>query len=191
MNHQRRKYPTLIQVRNDSVETFVTSFDHLAKLCNTKELNPLEVLGSAMTASHKMVKHERALNEGFRIKPYDYEESQKTRRYTEIKITLASAGFAYTEIVLYTCKPYHDDDSVAMSIAESYGGTVPEMVTVESDAKKVCFKITRHILKKHIHMSPSTEVDTALTIPTISSNAGKFYQRSRGEGSERMDTKFS
>jgi len=50
-------------------------------------------------------------------------------------------------------------------------------------------------LKKHIYMSPSIEVDTALTIPTISSNAGKYkkliMQRSGGVGSERLDTKAS
>jgi len=65
-------------------------------------LNPLEVLGLAMTASNEMVKHERTFNEGFRNNPFDYEESQKTGRYTEIKSTLTSAGFAYTEIVPYT-----------------------------------------------------------------------------------------
>jgi len=62
-----------------------------------------------------------------------------------------------------------------MSFADTYGGTEPEMVSVEPDANKVCVKTTRYILKKHIHMSPSIEVDTTLTIPTINSNAGKYY----------------
>jgi len=59
-----------------------------------------------------------------------------------------------------------------MSIAERYGETEPEMVSVEPDANKVCVKTTSHILKKHIHLSPSIKVDTSLTTPTISSNAG-------------------
>jgi len=39
------------------------SMEKLSELCDTKDINQLNVLGIAMTASNEMVKHEKKFNE--------------------------------------------------------------------------------------------------------------------------------
>ena len=161
-------------VEEDS-DTYQTDFGLLSKLCTTKTVTPLDVLGLAITAANEIVKHERTFNEGRRPNPFDYEECQTEGRYTEIKSTLTSAGFAYTELVPHTSTPNPDDDTDIISLAERYGGTKTSPNKTDLSTKKVCLKTTRFILKKHTHISPSVDVDAELPEPLATVNAGKYY----------------
>ena len=69
-------------IREDN-DTYQTSFNILAKLCETKELNVLDVFGIALTAANEKVKHERMFNEGKRENPFDYNEGDELLMYTE------------------------------------------------------------------------------------------------------------
>ena len=142
--------------------TYQTTFDRISDLCETRELNPIDVLGLSMTAANEMVKHERTFNRGIRPNPFDYDNYHKDYRYTELKSTLTSAGFAYTEIVPKESTPNPDDDSMSMTIADKYGGTIPKARKLDNTVDRVCVKTTRWIVKKHAHVSPSITVDRKL-----------------------------
>jgi len=45
-------------------DTYETIFEKLSELCDTKDINPLDVLGIAMPDSNEMVKHVKTFNEG-------------------------------------------------------------------------------------------------------------------------------
>jgi len=53
-----------------------------------------------------------------------------------------------------------------MTIANTFGDTIPKFKEVQRDVKGVCLKTTRYILKKHVHLSPII-VDTSLPNPII------------------------
>jgi len=116
VSHNTRWRTTSDDSAGDDQDTNKTTFEKLSELCDTKDINPLDALGIAMTASNEMAKHEKTFNEGKRPNIFDYEAEQTSGRDTETKHTLISAGFAYTEIVPSTSTPNPDHDSEAMTL---------------------------------------------------------------------------
>ena len=58
-------------------DTYQTTFDRISDLCETRELNPIDVIGLFMTAANEMVKHERTFNRGIRSNPFEYDNYHK------------------------------------------------------------------------------------------------------------------
>ena len=128
-----------------------------------------------MTVGNEIVKNERTFNERERPNSFDYEETQQEDKYTEIKSSITSAGFTYTEIVPYNANPNPHEASFPMTISERYGGIEPVPIEVKADAKSVRVKTTSYILKRLVNMSPSIEVDTSLSRLLVCVNTGEDY----------------
>jgi len=61
-------------------------------------MNPVDVLGLALATDNEIVKNERTFRNA--SNPFDYTESDKEElRYTQVRSTITTVGFACTEIV--------------------------------------------------------------------------------------------
>jgi hypothetical protein len=182
------RWPTMAQDFSGDSDMYHSKFYNLSELCIQEHVNPLDILGLAMTAENEMVKNEKSMNPD--PNPFDYDEfDAPENRYTHIKSALTSVGFAYTEVVPFDSTPLPDDDSVVMSIVPRYGGSQPR-APIKLDAKeKVAVKTTRYILKRHVHVSPAIHITGRGRKPVINIDGEKYDETCR-EGLYKVVKEF-
>jgi len=62
VSHNTRWITTSEDSAGVDQDTYETTFEKLSELCDTKDINPLDVLEIAMTVSNEMVKHKKTFN---------------------------------------------------------------------------------------------------------------------------------
>jgi hypothetical protein len=104
------RWPTSIIDESKDDDTYHTEFKMLSDLCQSHNMNPIDVLGLALATDNEIVKNERTFRNA--SNPFDYTESDKEElRYTQVRSTITTVGFACTEIVPCTSTTLPDDDS--------------------------------------------------------------------------------
>jgi len=90
------RLPTsLIEELKDD-DTYHTEFKMLSDLCQSQNMNPIDVLGLALATDNEIVKNERTFRSV--SNPFDYTESEKEElRYTQVRSTITTVGFACTK----------------------------------------------------------------------------------------------